>query len=69
CAELVFYSVQVRNFLYMLYAVIYGYIGISIVVFDQIKRQEVLVYSYFILTSLLVIAAIFIMSRKFREDE
>jgi hypothetical protein len=69
CAALVFYSVQVRKFLYMLYAVIYGYIGISIVIMDKIYRETFLVFSYFILTSLLVIGLIFMISRKFKETE
>jgi len=69
CAVLVLYAVRGRKFLYMLYAVIYGYIGVSIVVFDKIHRETFLIYAYFILTSLLVIASIFIFSRKFREDQ
>lgn len=69
CAALAFYSVRVRNFLYMLYAVIYGYIGISIVIMDQIHKETFLVLSYFILTSLLVIGLIFMISRKFKEAE
>jgi hypothetical protein len=69
CAALVFYSVKVRKFLYMLYAVIYGYIGISIVIVEQFFRSTFFVLTYFILTSLLVIGAIFIISRKFKEAE
>lgn len=69
CAALVFYSVKVRKFLYMLYAVSYGYIGISIVIVDKIYRDTLFVLTYFILTSLLVIGAIFMISRKFKEAE
>lgn len=69
CAALVFYSVKVRKFLYMLYAVIYGYIGISIVIVDQIYRNTLFTLTYFILTSLFVIGLIFMISRKFKEDE
>lgn len=69
CIALAFYSVKVRKFLYMLYAVIYGYIGISIVVVDNILSETSLIFIYFILTSLLVIGSIFIMSRQFKEDE
>ncbi len=53
----------------MLYAVIYGYIGISIVTVETILRKTFLMFTYFIVTSLLVIASILIISRKFREDE
>lgn len=68
CAALAFYSVKVRNFLYMLYAVIYGYIGISIVIMNQI-HGTFFFFTYFIFTSLLVIGLIFMISRKFKEDE
>ncbi|MEE9910930.1 MAG: hypothetical protein K4571_04325 [Deltaproteobacteria bacterium] len=69
CAALIWYSVRVRKFLYMLYAVIYGYVGISVVIVDQIHRETFLVFAYFILTSLMVIGLIFKMSRRFAEDE
>lgn len=69
CAALAFYSVRARKFLYMLYAVIYGYIGISIVIFDFIHRETFLVFAYFIITSLAVVGLIFKMSRRFTEDE
>lgn len=69
CAVLAFYSVQVRKFLYMLYAIIYGYIGISIVIVDQISRQTFLLFTYFIVTSILVIGLIFKLSRRFKVDQ
>jgi len=68
CAALAFYSIKVRKFLYMFYAVIYGYIGISIVIMDQI-HGTFFFFTYFIITSLLVIGLIFMISRKFKEDE
>ncbi len=67
CALLAFYAVNVRGFLYLLYAVIYGYIGISIVTVDLLHRQTFFVFAYFIFTSLAVIGLVFKMSRKFRE--
>jgi len=69
CAALAFYSVRARKFLYMLYAVIYGYIGISIVIVDFIHRETFLVFAYFIITSLAVVGLIFKMSRRFTEGE
>jgi hypothetical protein len=69
CVALAFYAVSVRKFLYMLYAVIYGYIGISIVTVNQIHRQTFFVFAYFILTSLLAIGLIFKLSHKFREEK
>jgi len=67
CALLAFHAVRTRRFLYMLYALIYGYIGVSIVVVDRIHRETFFVFAYFIATSLLVIALIFMMSRQFKE--
>lgn len=68
CTALVFYSVKVRKFLYMLYAVIYGFIGISIVIMDHI-HGTFFFFTYFIITSLVVIGLIFMISRKFKENE
>lgn len=65
CAALAYHSIQTRKFLYMLYAVIYGYIGISIVIVDQIHSQTFLMFAYFIMTSMLMIGLIFKLSRKF----
>ena len=69
CAALAWYGVRVRKFLYMLYAVIYGYVGISIVIIDSIHASTFLVFAYFIITSLSVIGLIFKMSRRFKEDQ
>lgn len=69
CIGLAFYSVRVRKFIYMLYAVIYGYIGLSIVVVDRIHRDTFLIFAYFIVTSGLVIGLIFKMSRQFKEEQ
>jgi hypothetical protein len=68
CAALSFYALRVRKFLYMLYAVIYGYIGFCIVVVEQIHEETFLMFAYFIFTSLLVIGSIFMISRKFKEN-
>lgn len=69
CTALAFYSARVRQFLYMVYAVIYGYIGISIVLTYQIKYEPFFLFTYFIITSLAVISLIFVLSRKFKEAE
>jgi hypothetical protein len=69
CICLAFYSARVRKFLYMLYAVIYGYVGLSIVVVDWIHRETLLIFAYFIATSGLVIYFIFKMSRQSREEQ
>jgi len=69
CAVLALYATRVRKFIYMLYAVIYGYVGFSIVMIDWIHRETFLIFAYFIITSLLVIGFIFKMSRHFKEDQ
>jgi hypothetical protein len=69
CAALAYYAVRVRKFLYMVYAVLYGYIGLSIVIVDQIQRQTFFVFAWFIATSLLVIGLIYKISRRFREEK
>jgi hypothetical protein len=69
CAFLTYYSVKVRKFLYMIYGVLYGYAGISIVIIDYIHDETFFIFTYFILTSLLVIGLIFRISRQFKENE
>jgi hypothetical protein len=71
CVALAYYSIKVRKLLYIFYAVIYGYIGISIVIVHQIGPQGGILFmsSYFILTSLLVIGLIFKISNMFREEK
>ena len=69
CIILVLYSLRTGKFLYMLYAIVYGYIGISIGFFDLIRHETALVFLYFIVSSLVVIIMIFLLSRKFKENE
>lgn len=69
CAILVYYALRNRKFLYMLYTIIYGYIGISIVILDLIKRETGLMFMYFIITAVIIIVYIFTLSRKFKENE
>lgn len=69
CGALASYAVRVHSFVYLLYATVYGYIGVSIVTVDCIHRQTFLIFAYFILSSLLVISIIFKMSRKYREEK
>lgn len=68
CVALTFYAIRVRRFFYLLFAVIYGYIGASIVITDYISRPLPM-FAYFIVSSLLVIIFIFKMSRKYREEK
>lgn len=67
CAACAFYAVSVRRFLYMLFALLYGYIGLSIVVVDGIHRETFFVFLYFMVTSAMMLLLIFAVSRKFKE--
>ena len=69
CVALAFYAAGSRRFLYMLYSLIYGYIGVSIVVVDRIHLDTVWVLIYFVSTSLLMIGLIFVLSRQFKEEK
>jgi hypothetical protein len=62
-----YYALRTRKFLYMLYTIIYGYIGISSAILDLIKTEIMLIFIYFIITPMIVIFSIFRLSRKFKE--
>jgi hypothetical protein len=68
CAVLGYYALRTGKFLYMFYVIIYGYIGISVVIMDLIKTEIVLIFIYFIITPVIVIFSIFRLSRKFKEN-
>jgi len=63
---LVIYSLRSRRFLYMLYAILYSFAGMSALAFDFIKGTAGL-YLYGIFSSLAVILLIFILSRRYKE--
>jgi hypothetical protein len=68
CAILGYYALRTGKFLYMFYVIIYGYIGISVVIMDFIKGEIALIFVYFIVTPMIVIFSIFRLSRKFKEN-
>lgn len=69
CAALACCAVRVGKFSYLLYAVIYSYIAVSIVAVDFLHRSTFFIFIYFILSSLLVVRVIYKMSRQFREEQ
>jgi hypothetical protein len=65
-AAVTVYSMRTRRFLYMLYAILYGYACLSVVAIEFISGTAAM-YLYGIVSSLTVIGLIFILSRRFKE--
>jgi hypothetical protein len=66
-AAVAVYSMRTRRFLYMLYAILYGYACLSVVALDFFHGTAAM-YLYGIVSSLSVIGLIFFLSRRFKED-
>jgi hypothetical protein len=68
CAVSVIYAQKTRSFLYLVYAVIYGYIGLSAVLMRRLEDiTEIL--GYLIVSSAAVLWWLFSMSRKYQVKE
>jgi len=65
-AALAVYSMRTRRFLYMLYAILYGYACLSVVVLEFLHGTNAF-FLYGIVSSLAVIGLIFALSRRFKE--
>jgi len=65
-AGVVFYALRKRKFLYFLYAVLYGYVAASYLFVDAL-RSTGLIFSYFILSSIVVVWLVVQASRRFGE--
>jgi hypothetical protein len=65
-AAVAVYSMRTRRFLYMLYAILYGYACLSVVALDFFHGTAAM-YIYGIVSSLAVIGLIFTLSRRFKE--
>jgi hypothetical protein len=65
-AAVAVYSMRTRQFLYMLYAILYGYACLSVVALEFMDGPAAM-YMYGIVSSLTVIGLIFILSRRFKE--
>jgi hypothetical protein len=68
CAVSVVYAQKTRSFLYLVYAVIYGYIGLSAVVVRHLEDMTE-IFGYFIVSSAAIVWWLFSMSRKYRVKE
>ena len=67
CVLIAIYALRSRRFFYMLFAIGYGYIGLSFVLVDWIEREVVLIFTYFVVSSLTVVWTVFKLSRRFKE--
>jgi hypothetical protein len=65
-AAVAVYSMRTRRFLYLLYAILYGYACLSVVALEFIDGTAAM-YLYGIVSSLTVMGLIFILSRRFKE--
>jgi hypothetical protein len=65
-AAVAVYSMRTRRFLYMLYAIMYGYACLSAVILEFMDGTAAM-YLYGIVSSLTVIGLIFVLSRRFKE--
>ncbi len=64
---IVAYSLRTQRFIYMLYAILYGYLCLGVVVFDFINDTAGR-FLYAIISSIAVICLILILSRKFKDS-
>ncbi len=65
-AAVAVWSMRTRRFLYMLYAILYGYACLSVVVLEYLHNTNSF-FLYGIVSSLTVIGLIFALSRRFKE--
>jgi len=68
CAIAAAYGLRAKRFLYLLYAMVYGYAGLGIVVADILSGEEGPLFIYFIFSSIGVVGSLYVLSRKFREE-
>lgn len=69
CAVAAVYALRTRGFLYLLYAIICGYAGLSVAVCKAFYRAGTgVLFVYFIISSLAVVWLIYRTSKEFRKD-
>lgn len=62
------YAQRTRRFAFLLYAVLYGYLGVTIFVFQRGRWGVEAVFLYFLVTAAAVVAALVAFHRRFRSD-
>lgn len=64
-----FYAQRSRSFAFLLYAVLYGYLGVTIFVLERGRWQSEGIILYFLLTAAALVAALVAFHRHFRSAE
>ncbi len=67
CGLTAAHAVRSRKFFYMVYAVLYGYLGLCSIVLRN-ARDTGFIFLYFIVTSLCVGTGLFYLARRFKEE-
>ena len=68
CGLLALYAIKQHRFLYLLYAVIYGYVALSIVIVDRLHPDAIMLMLYIAGSAAGVILLILSLSRKLKGD-
>ena len=63
----IIYAFEKKKFLYFVYALIYGYIGVNIAVFEYIEHFEGMVSLYYAVSSMMLLVYIHKTSKRFKE--
>jgi len=63
------YAQRTRRFAFLLYAVLYGYVGVTIFVLDHARWDAAGVLGYFLVTAAALVSALVAFHRHFRSAE
>jgi hypothetical protein len=69
CAGSALYAQRARRFAFLLYAVLYGYVGVTIFVLQHARWNTEGILAYFLVTAAALVAALVTFHRRFRSVE
>lgn len=69
CAGSAFYAQRSRRFAFLLYALLYGYLGVTIFVFEHVRWDTEGYILYFLITAAALVSALVAFHRRFRSAE
>lgn len=64
-----FYAQQAHRFAFLLYALLYGYLGVTIFVFEHVRWEAEGILLYFLTTAAALVSALVAFHRRFRSAE
>ena len=64
-----FYAQRARRFAFLLYALLYGYLGVTIFVFEHVRWEAEGIVLYFLTTAAALVSALVAFHRRFRSAE